>query len=371
MRRDEFAFKSIYIPIPDFAKREEAILSIGKELNEIFNDALQCNFEKFEEKHLSIWEDLFSWQFSKKERYCLLSALCENGEEAENILNDKLKTLEEIKEDLQDIESLEEELECMCNYDDDGNLLIDENGYLINGNYDTYDINEGYCGANTLDDYENLQNDIYNLKADFPEDVKSYDCLFFINYVKALRTYIEDGLLPDAAICRITTDLGLYKRMLEDKSNRAIAAKFLFDKIDNHKAKAGLEYLFDKGLIIYNNGLLEIDKEKCFVNRGKGGTMVAFICAYLFGYTKELKLIDASKKQRVVYDTKANKQTLLNKILVLFGESNYNQAKDFFKRDKNKQNEADCFQAPENSIEVYNIMLEFEREYESQQTLKM
>ena len=58
------------------------------------------------------------------------------------------------------------------------------------------------------------QRELEELKEDlpeyFPENVSSYDCLSFIQYLKAFETYIEEGILPDFTISRIISKLLLH-----------------------------------------------------------------------------------------------------------------------------------------------------------------
>lgn len=369
MRREEFAFKSVYDPVTNTREREEAVLKIGKELKAVFEDALQCRFDKFEESHLLIWEDLFSWNFTRKERQFLLSTMMEDGEESTTYLSDKIRLLEDIKEQLEGIEDLEEDVDCLLQYDDDGNLLIDENGYLINS-YD-YDFGEGICLAKSLGDVEDMQSDLERAREDlpeyFPENVSSYDCLSFIQYLKAFETYIEEGILPDFIISRIISKLLLLERMQEEEATKERVVDELFKGLSSEKAKSGWKFLLKKEVVIYNikSGYLELSKEfkKKYVNRG-GGSYYAFIGVFLSGQIKEIELEEeAHNKIRVCYSFIGNKEIFLNQIESVCGVDARNKANECVR--SKYQNQNDKFKAPENAFDLYKILQEFEKEYES------
>lgn len=371
MRREEFAFKSFYEPETNTREREEAVLKIGKELKAVFEDALQYRFDKFEESHLLIWEDLFSWNFTRKERQFLLSAMMEDGEESTTYLSDKISILEEVKEQLEKVESLEDKVSNMLQYDDNGNLLIDNNGYLINSHYYDYGEFPWESLADTLEDYEAKQRELEELKEDlpeyFPENVSSYDCLSFIQYLKAFETYIEEGILPDFIISRIISKLLLLERMQEEEVTKERVVDELFKGLSSEKAKSGWKCLLKKEVVIYNikSGYLELSKEfkKKYVNRG-GGSYYAFIGVFLSGQIKEIELEEeAHNKIRVCYSFIGNKEIFLNQIESVCGVDARNKANECVR--SKYQNQNDKFKAPENAFDLYKILQEFEKEYES------
>lgn len=361
MRREEFAFKSFYEPETNTREREEAVLKIGKDLKAVFEDALQYRFDKFEESHLLIWEDLFSWNFTRKERQFLLSTMMEDGEESTTYLSDKIRLLEDMKELLQDIEDLEEDVDCLLQYDDDGNLLVDENGCMLCSDNEDYAV--------TLDDVENMQSDIELLKGDlpenFPEDVSSYDCSSFIQYLKAFETYIEEGILPDFTISRIISKLLLLERMQEEEATKERVVDELFKGLSSEKAKSGWKYLLKKEVVVYNvkSGYLELSKE--YMGKRKGGQeMLAFIGSYLANRF-ELKSIQDhgwNLEKVIEYDC-TNKKDVCDMIGKLFGIEMKNKVKKPLE-DGRRKGTNNGFVSPAKSGEVYEILKKFENEYE-------
>lgn len=303
--------------------KEEAITTIAKELKSAFEDALKGDIEWIDKNHLEVWKILFSWQFNKKERQMLLFGIAGNGK-----INEILKPFESIKDNIEDKGCLVDELYGLCNYDDEGNILTDEDGYVINNDYETYDVNELYCGAQTIEEVEERQRkireeiDILEEKIDteferlaIPKETSVYDLIFLFDFASTLQEYIEDGVYPDCLVMHIRSiehslDELLKQATPEQKQEiERKAVDELLNKIENDKAKAGWLYLIEKG-VCFINDKGNIDIKEGYFSRKKGGSMLAFIGAYLFDMFIKIELDFELKGEVIFFDFDEKKNTI-------------------------------------------------------------
>lgn len=378
-KRGDLEFRRVLSSIK--VNKEEAITTIAKELKSAFEDALKGDIEWIDKNHLEVWKILFSWQFNKSERQMLLFGIAGNGK-----INEILKPFESIKDNIEDKDCLVDELYGLCNYDDEGNILTDEDGYVINNYYETYDVNELYCGAQTIEEVEERQRkireeiDILEEKIDteferlaIPKETNVYDLISLFDFASTLQEYIEDGVYPDCLVMHIrniehSLDKLLKQATPEQKQEiERKAVDELLNKIKNDKAKAGWLFLFNKKVLEfdYEMGNLKLSTE--YMNKGKGGQeMLAFIGSYLAERFEFKSRQDHgwNIEKIIEYDC-TNKNDVCDMIGKLFGIEMKNKVKKPLEDGRRKKGTNNGFNAPAKSEVVYELLQEFDREYEA------
>lgn len=379
-KRGDLEFRRVLSSIK--VNKEEAITTIAKELKSAFEDALKGDIEWIDKNHLEVWKILFSWQFNKKERQMLLFGIAGNGK-----INEILKPFESIKDNIEDKDCLVDELYGLCNYDDEGNILTDEDGYVINNDYETYDVNELYCGAQTIEEVEERQRkireeiDILEEKIDteferlaIPKETSVYDLIFLFDFASTLQEYIEDGVYPDCLVMHIRSiehSLDELLKQATPEQKQEIERKpveELLNKIDNDKARAGWKYLLKKEVVIYNikSDHLELSKE--YMGKGKGGQeMLAFIGSYLADkFELKSRQDHGWNLEKVIEYDCINKKDVCDMIAKLFGVDMRNKVKKPLE-DGRRKGTNNGFVSPAKSDEVYEMLREFDREYNAKQ----
>lgn len=381
-KRGDLEFRRVLSSIK--VNKEEAITTIAKELKSAFEDALKGDIEWIDKNHLEVWKILFSWQFNKRERQMLLFGIAGNGK-----INEILKPFESIKDNIEDKDCLVDELYGLCNYDDEGNILTDEDGYVINNDYEIYDVNELYCGAQTIEEVEERQRkireeiDILEEKIDteferlaIPKVTNVYDLISLFDFASTLQEYIEDGVYPDCLVMHIRNiELSLDKLLKQatPEQKQEIERKAvdeLLNKIKNDKVKAGWLYLVEKKVLFFNEQTGYIELSKNYMtnqkgNAGDGATMLFFISAILSGCCK-FKCQCYTKDDVVVigWEYTPDKQEVLRNIRFLCGDAKRNAAAESIKK-KYISDVYECRFAPKGSIEIYEMLQEFDRKYNS------
>lgn len=374
-KRGDLEFRRVLSSIK--VNKKEAITTIAKELKSAFEDALKGDIEWIEKNHLEVWKILFSWQFNKKERQMLLFGIAGNGK-----INEILKPFESIKDNIVYKDCLVDELYGLCNYDDKGNILTDEDGYVINNDYNVL-----YCGAQTIEEVEERQRkireeiDILEEKIDteferlaIPKETNVYDLIFLFDFASTLQEYIEDGVYPDCLVMHIRSiehSLDELLKQATPEQKQEIERKpveELLNKIDNDKARAGWLFLFNKKVleIDYKMGKLKLSTE--YMNKGKGGQeMLAFIGSYLAnGFELKSRQDHGWNLEKVIEYDCTNKKDVCDMIAKLFGVDMRNKVKKPLE-DGRRKGTNNGFVSPAKSDEVYEMLQEFDREYNAKQ----
>ena len=348
---------------------------ILSDLKKIFDDAMQLSFDGIEEHINEFWNKSLGLQLKKKRRLLFLKAIVQKEDLDIMALNENLI---EFEQKYRRREQKLKEWYLGKDYDD---RILEANESLLNLTFLHYnDYEEWIESCSKYRDFLASFPEIEN----FSKEVNYYGYYIFTTFVKNLYVYIEDGCLPEEWITEYMFQASQFRILqkqnfqptpeqkgeYEEKERKKIE-RLLNNNINNDKAKAGWLFLLKKEVLKfdYETGKLELAQE--YMNKGKGGaTMLAFISAFLSQYLENCNFTYKGQydHNRVLCKVIGYKISFTNEAYVTIARlfkrnivSNISKAVAPRQYDEN----FNCLLAPPKSVEIYDMLQEFEKKYNS------
>ena len=345
---------------------------ILSDLKKIFDDAMQLSFDGIEEHINDFWNKSLGLQLKKKRRLLFLKAIVQKEDLDIMALNENLI---EFEQKYRRREQKLKEWYLGKDYDD---RILEANESLLNLTFLHYnDYEEWIESCSKYRDFLASFPEIEN----FSKEVNYNGYYIFTTFVKNLYVYIEDGCLPEEWITEYMFQASQFrilqkqnfqptpeqKEKYEKKEREKIER--LLNKIDNDKAKAGWLFLFNKKVLEfdYEMGKLKLSTE--YMNKGKGGQeMLAFIGSYLAErFEFKSKQNHGWNMEKIIEYDCTDKNDVCDMIGKLFGNEMKSKVRKPLEDGRRKKRTNDCFYAPAKSEVVYEMLQEFDREYEAKQ----
>lgn len=236
-----------------------------------------------------------------------------------------------------------------------------------------------------VNDYEEIINDVEIVRSQAKklgyEACEDYveACLIYHIFAKNLYCYFKNNAisinnvkpyiveaLRFRQIAKNDFEVSPEEKLQFEKEDKEEKINDLLKRLSNEKAKAGWKYLLKKEVVIYNikSGHLELSKE--YMGKGKGGQeMLAFIGSYLANrFELKSRQDHGWNLEKVIEYDCTNKKDVCDMIGKLFGFEMKNKVKKPLE-DGRRKGTNNGFVSPAKSDEVYEMLREFEKEYES------
>jgi hypothetical protein len=347
---------------------------ILSDLKKIFDDAMQLSFDGIEEHINDFWNKSLGLQLKKKRRLLFLKAIVQKEDLDIMALNENLN---EFEQKYRRREQKLKEWYLGKDYDD---RILEANESLLNLTFLRYNDYEEWLES--CSEYREFLLRFPEIE-NFSKEVNYYGYYIFTTFVKNLYVYIEDGCLPEEWITEYMFQASQFrilqkqnfqptpeqKEKYEKKEREEIER--LLNNISNDKTKAGWLFLLKKEVLKFDYGTGKLELAQEYMNKGKGGaTMLAFISAFLSQYLENCNF---------TYKGQYDHNRVLCKVIgykISFTKEAYVTIARLFKRNivsniskavapRQYDGISNCLLAPPKSVEIYDMLQEFERKYNS------